>query len=153
MFHVWDGWKSGMSIFSVPLSWYRSVTGFLNHFAQGRGIELEKPDNPSLEAPVLIKLSDEVWDTLEALKETKAPPELEDVRSGYEMITNPQTKDPVGKVAGAVNQTGYTLNVLCRAATDGASVILHFRRLTITSDGRIQSMSAEEDAISVYPGE
>lgn len=152
MFHVWDGWKSGMSIFSVPLSWFRSVSGFLNHFAQGRGIELVKPDNPSLEAPVIIKVSDEVWDTLDALKKTKAPPKLEDVRSGYEWTTAPGSKDSVGKVAGEVNQTGYTLNVLCRAATDGASVILHFRKLTITSDGRIQSMSAEEDAISVYPG-
>ena len=153
MFHVWDGWKSGMSIFSVPLSWFRSVTGFLNHFAQGRGIELEKPDNPSLEAPVIIKVSDEVWNTLDALKKTKAPKEALTVKSGYEETTTPGTKDNTHIVAGEIDRTGYTLNVLCRAATDGASVILHFRRLTITSDGRIQSMSAEEDAISVYPGE
>ena len=153
MFHVWDGWKSGMSIFSVPLSWFRSVSGFLNHFAQGRGIELEKPDNPSLEAPVIIKVSDEVWNTLDALKKTKAPKEALTVKSGYEETTTPGTKDNTQIEAGEIDRTGYTLNVLCRAATDGASVILHFRELVITSDGRIQMVKGEEDAISVYPGE
>ena len=151
MFHVWDGWKSKMSIFSIPLSWFRSVTGFLNHFAQGRGIELEKPDNPSLEAPVRIKVSDEVWDALEALKTTKAPKEALTVKSGYESTSTPGTKDNTQIVAGEINRTGYTLKVLCRAATDGATVVLHFRELVITSDGRIQMVKGEADAISVYP--
>ena len=55
--------------------------------------------------------------------------------------------------AGAVNQGGYSLKVLCRAASDGATVILHFRELIITSDGRIQQVKGEQEAVSVYPGE
>ena len=142
-----------MSIFSIPLSWYKSVTGFLNNFAQGRGIEIEKPDNPCLEAPVKIKVSDEVWQTLDNLKETKAPKSIDGIRSGYESTAVPGSKDSAQMTAGAVNQGGYSLKVLCRAASDGATVILHFRELIITSDGRIQQIKGEQEAVSVYPGD
>ena len=153
MFHVWDGWRSGMSIFSIPLSWYKSMTKFVNNLAAGRGIEIEKPDNPSMEAPVKIKVCEEVWESLDALTKTKAPKSIDEIKSGYESTAVPGSKDSAQMTAGAVNQAGFSLKVLCRAASDGATVILHFRELIITSDGRIQQVKGEQEAVSVYPGE
>lgn len=150
MFHVWSGWRNGMSVFSIPLSWFKAVTNFLNHFAAGTGIEIEKPENPGVDAPVKIRLSQQVLETIEGLKTTKAPAETDLLPSGYQQTLSPSSKDQSTFTAGSMGGNGITLYVLCRAATDGDSCILHFRPMVITSDGRIQKVQAEIDAVSVF---
>lgn len=81
---------------------------------------------------------------------TEPPPNTSFIPSGYVPTTNPGSKDTTSFTAGEAGGSGVVLNVLCRAATNGADCVLHFRKLTITSDGRIQHVSAETDAVAVF---
>ena len=156
MFHVWSGWRSRMSVFSIPLSWFRGVTNFMNNFTQGRGIEIELPDNPKIESPVKIKASQEVLDALDSigkLKTVSAPDEIGELASGTEITSSPGTKKTDSFTAGAIGGSGISLKVLCRSADDGATSVLHFRELIITSDGRIYMVKAESDAQAVFSGQ
>ena len=156
MFHVWSGWRSRMSVFSIPLSWFRGVTNFMNNFTQGRGIEIELPDNPKIESPVKIKVSKEVLEALDSIEKLKTVPEpdkITELTSGTESTSSPGTKKTDSFTAGAIGESGISLKVLCRSADDGATAVLHFRELIITSDGRIYMVKAESDAQAVFSGQ
>jgi hypothetical protein len=145
MFHVWSGFRSRMSVFSIPLSWFKGVTNFVNNLVQGEGIEIEKPDNPKNDTPVRIKLSEQVLNTLKNIDElvvTQPPPATNSLPSGR-VVTKSHANDLSTFTAGEVGGNGIKIHVVCRSTDDGATAGLHFREFTITSDGRIQFIAGE----------
>jgi hypothetical protein len=48
-----------MKVFQLPMSWFRSVSAFLNNFIGGPGLKLSKPMNPSPSDPVEMSLDEE----------------------------------------------------------------------------------------------
>ncbi len=58
MFHVRDDFRPGTKIFSIPLSWFRSVARFINSLCPGTGIRMTFPAEPSAETPVKISIDE-----------------------------------------------------------------------------------------------
>lgn len=56
MFHIKDDFAPGAPVSTIPAEWFNQVARFLNHFV-GNGIQVDKPDKPSLNSPVTISPS------------------------------------------------------------------------------------------------
>lgn len=56
MFRLTETFPNGIKIFSIPLSWFRKVTNYLNNLVGGEFIEITSPSQPSGSAPVEISL-------------------------------------------------------------------------------------------------
>lgn len=152
MFHLKDNWPSGMRIFQIPLSWFRKVSGFLNNFIQGEGIEIEKPDNPGLDTPVRIKLSEdalEKLDQIDKIKKVSAPEKITPINSGTASGTS---MDDGERIFGSSSDDGIEIFVATRAADsgDGETGKIRFRKFIIAGDGRIYAIDKESAAYGVY---
>ncbi len=52
--------SSGLKLFQIPSSWFRSVSAFLNSIHGENGVKVEKPTSPSADNPVTLSI-DEDW--------------------------------------------------------------------------------------------
>jgi len=58
LFSVREKFPSGMKIFQIPLSWFRSVSAWLNNFSAGTGIKVSVPSAPSGNNPVTVSIDE-----------------------------------------------------------------------------------------------
>lgn len=52
--------KAGLKFFQIPLSWFVSVSKFLNNLVGGGGIKVDRPTTPGPDSPVEVYI-DEDW--------------------------------------------------------------------------------------------
>ena len=136
MFHVKDDFKPGAPVSAVPATWFNKVGAFLNNFVAGDGLRMFKNESG---ATVI---------SLESDGDGAATTSYTTVKSGGSAESDNNTdKWTSGGTTGAkvsVCTLGYK--------KDDTNVHLRWRTLTISADGRITGISAEDSGIVVYPG-
>ena len=75
-----------------------------------------------------------------------------ELASGYEYASTPGSKYSDTFSASGSGGAGAKIYLCTRGAGNDESAVMHFREVSITSDGRIYAIGPEQEAISVYPG-
>lgn len=140
MFHIKDDFKAGQPVSAVPASWFNRVAGLLNNLIGTKGVTLTKEGEPPL---VTI---DTEW--LGSYLASNATTDYTTVKSGGDAKTdnNKDTWTSGGKKGAKVSVCTLAYN------EDDTKVHLRWRTLTISADGRITGISAEDSGVVVYPG-
>ena len=135
-FHVRDDFQSGAPVSQVPASWFNAVASFLNGLIGGFGIKME-----SIGQAVAISADLEVL-RKEVLK-AFAPTEVESLPSGGDPTP---TVDAASFTAGAKDGKGAEIYIATRSEEYGELGAIIYRKFTVTPDGRIYAISAEDSA-------
>ena len=151
-FHVKDDFKAGMPISGVGVDWFNKVGGFLNALAGGLGMKLFKPSKPSASNPITISIEPKRLKEI-LIEPVTEPDQTVSLNSGMELNqTNLAVRKGDTFKAGTYDGKGLKCYLCFRGAVDGTgNAALYWREVTITNDGRIQSIAAEAKvALQVY---
>ena len=140
-----DDFRAGAPISQVPVSWFKSVAKFINSLVPGRGIFWPKSDGDinAIEVDgdaVYGMIEGKVEGKIDEKMTTTAPAAAPLMVSGSDATHGTATTF----IAGAPGGTGATIYILCRTHSAGQAASLEFRPFTITSDGRIYAIAAED---------
>ena len=78
------------------------------------------------------------------------PESTTSLASGFDGLITSHAKKGGTFTAGAPGGAGVKVKLLCRGMDDGQNGTLFWREFTITSDGRVYAIAAEDDAMGVY---
>ncbi len=151
MFHLRDL----KSKFKFSVRQYNKIVAWLNNVAEGWGMKITRPDDPSSGSPVVFAVDFEKLTAVFRLKNepiTK-PENPKELTSGYSVGAATEQKTDTFTASTAANAKGVKVHLLCRGsdATDGEHVVFAWRPFLITADGRVYSIGAEDTPrASVY---
>lgn len=140
MFHL----RELKNRFKLKVSEYNKIVAWLNNVAEGWGMKIARPDNPSTGLPVVFAVD---FDKLSSVFVTKTQPSA----------SNPTPLDS-GFVAGDHSNNMDNTEITFNGTGNGATVYVctcvdqpgtnsntfYFRKMVISPDGRIVKICKEE---------
>ena len=145
MFHL----KELKNKFKLKVAEYNKIVAFLNNFCGGTGIKVLRPDSPSPSLPVTINIEKEFFDGRYSLRVPKDPgTQKDEPPSGEQGDTALAANDTTEWTAGG--SKGLLVYLPCKSESAGNRGRLHWRPFTITADGRIYHMGAENAFTKYY---
>ena len=138
MFHL----RELKNRFKLKVSEYNKIVAWLNNVAEGWGMKIARPDNPSSGLPVVFAVD---FNKLSSVFVTKTQPDgtptYTGLTSGFHAgaISSPNANAATFDGTG----NGVKMKVCTRIGDDGQDYTFCFRELTISNDGRIISIGAE----------
>jgi hypothetical protein len=120
---------------------FNQIAAYVTNLCADESIDFHRPDSPTAENPPCIGVNEE-W--LNGKIGVVEPPSTQDITSGVSQTNSSALSDTF--TAGAAGGTGRKMWVLCRGYLNGADATLFWREVTITSDGRIYKVSAEDNS-------
>lgn len=126
---------------------FNRIAAFLTNLCTNESLNFDRPDDPSGDNPPCLSVN-EGW--LAAKVKPTNPSSTSTLVSGFSGIISDHSKKGGTFTAGAAGGVGVKVKLLCRGMDDGMNGTLFWREFTITSDGRIYAIAAEDDAMGVY---
>ena len=138
MFHL----RELKNRFKLKVSEYNKSVAWLNNVAEGWGMKIARPDNPSTGLPVVFAVD---FDKLSSIFVTKTRPSdtsnFTGLTSGFHAGAIRTPKAASTSFAGTGN--GVKIKVCTRIGDDGQDYTFCFREFTISNDGRVLSIGGE----------
>lgn len=155
MFTLFTKFQNGMKIFSIPLSWFRKVTAYLNNICAGTGIKILQPNEPSDSSPVVISVDPAYIDARIAAHMSGDDNSIGSSAASID-ARNTET-DTSGTItletnSWAAGSNGLILHVVTRSYTTPNASRYHFlmyRELRFSSKGQLLSVSAEKGYLQI----
>ena len=138
-FHVKDDFGPKMPVAAVGADWYNKVGGFINALVAGTALKMEKPERPSVSAPVIIDIDPDVVREI-----ANQPPSGGEA---VELLTSKGLRD-----GDAVNDVEWntgskapvSFQVVSRIVNVGGIAFrFYLREMSLDSTGRVTSISKE----------
>lgn len=151
MFHL----KELKNKFKFSARQYNKIVAWLNNVAEGWGMKITRPDDPSSGSPVVFAVDFEKLTAVFRLKNEPlaAPQNPTELASGYPVGGPAERKTDTFTASTAANAKGVKVHLLCRGAKadDGEHIGFAWRPFLITADGHVYSIGAEDSRrVSVY---
>lgn len=133
---------------------FNRMAAYLTNLCGDESIDLHRPDEPTADNPPCIAVNkvwieDKIDDMIDDKIAPQAPTGTNTIQSGIGESGSQRKTDTF--TASDPGGAGIVVNIITRAAYDGSSVLLWSRPFTITSDGRVYRIGAENSStIAVY---